>query len=154
MYKFSDSFGLRIFLKINYPLIIVGSLLIYFLFPIITIDSLFLFLLFLSTLPKSWLIFLGLFNEPTFSLLISSLVCFHSYPYFFLFSTNSGLIIYLFIFKVYFWLFWVFVAACRHSLVAAGRSHSLMEVCGCLRLTASLVLQQGSRHTHLDSYST
>ena len=50
---------------------------------------------------------------------------------------------------IYFWLHWVFIAACRlsvvaksgvYSLVAVGRGYSLIAVCGLLTAVASLVV--------------
>ena len=42
---------------------------------------------------------------------------------------------------VYFWLCWVFVAACGLSLMAASRDHSLVVMCGLLIVVASLVAE-------------
>ena len=46
-------------------------------------------------------------------------------------------------FKIYFWLHWVFVAACRLSLVALGRGYSLVVGQGLLIAVASLVSGHG-----------
>ena len=40
---------------------------------------------------------------------------------------------------IYFWLCWVFIAACRLSLVAANRGYSLLEVRAFLSAMASVV---------------
>ena len=39
---------------------------------------------------------------------------------------------------IYLWLYWVFLATCRSSLVAAIRGYSLVVVCGLLTVVASL----------------
>ena len=51
---------------------------------------------------------------------------------------NDGL---FFTIYFYFWLLWVFVTACRLSLVAESRGYSLAVVCGLLIAVASLVLE-------------
>ena len=44
---------------------------------------------------------------------------------------------------VYFWLHWVFMAACGLSLVVASRGYSLVAVCRLLIAVASLVAEHG-----------
>ena len=48
------------------------------------------------------------------------------------------LLIYL---VIYFWLLWVFVAACTLSLVAVSWGYSRVAVCGLLIVVASLVVE-------------
>ena len=48
----------------------------------------------------------------------------------------------IYIFIIYFWLCWVFAAACGLSLVALSRGYSLV-VCGLLTAAASLVAEHG-----------
>jgi len=50
---------------------------------------------------------------------------------------------------VYFWLFWVFVATHRLSLVLASGGCSLVAVHGLLIVVVSLVWYEGSRDTGL-----
>ena len=47
----------------------------------------------------------------------------------------------LFILLIYFWLRWVFIAACGLSLVAASRGYSFIAVRGLLIAVASLVAE-------------
>ena len=44
---------------------------------------------------------------------------------------------------VYFWLYWVFIAACELSLVVASRGYSLIAVCRLLTAVASPVVEHG-----------
>ena len=44
---------------------------------------------------------------------------------------------------IYFWLPWVFIAACRLSLAAMGRAYSLVAMHGLLIAVASLVVEHG-----------
>ena len=44
---------------------------------------------------------------------------------------------------IYFWLRWVFIAACRLSLVAASRGYSSLRLRGLLTVVASLVSEHG-----------
>ena len=44
---------------------------------------------------------------------------------------------------IYFWLCWVFIAACQLSLVAASGGFSLVAVHGLLAVVASLVAERG-----------
>ena len=43
---------------------------------------------------------------------------------------------------IYFWLLWVFIAACRLSLIVVSGGNSLVAVPG-LTVTASLVVEHG-----------
>ena len=49
--------------------------------------------------------------------------------------------IYIYSFIVYFWLYWVFVTACRPSLVAISRGYPLVAVLGLFIAVASLVAE-------------
>ena len=42
---------------------------------------------------------------------------------------------------IYFWLHWVFIAACSLSLIEASGAYSLVAVCGGLSLAPSLVAE-------------
>ena len=44
---------------------------------------------------------------------------------------------------LYFWLCWVFVAACRLSLVVASGGYSSLQCAGLLTAVASLVAEHG-----------
>ena len=44
---------------------------------------------------------------------------------------------------IYFWLCWVFVAACRFSVVAVNGGYSLIAMCGLLIEVVSLVVEHG-----------
>ena len=44
---------------------------------------------------------------------------------------------------IYFWLCWIFLAACRLSLVAESGSYSLVGVHGLLTAVASLFAERG-----------
>ena len=50
---------------------------------------------------------------------------------------------FLIIFKICFWLSWVFVAACGLSLAAVSGDYSLVVVCRLLTVVASLVVDHG-----------
>ena len=43
--------------------------------------------------------------------------------------------------SIYFWLFWVFIAACRPSLAAANQEYSLVAVLRLLLAVDSLVVE-------------
>ena len=49
---------------------------------------------------------------------------------------------------------WVFIVACRLFLVAVSRGYSPAVVCGLLIMVASLVAEDGSRHTGFNSCGT
>ena len=49
---------------------------------------------------------------------------------------------------------WVFIVACRLFLVAVSRGYSPAVVCGLLIVVASLVAEDGSRHTGFNSCGT
>ena len=52
-------------------------------------------------------------------------------------------LIYVCIYFTYFWLHWVFVAVCRHSLVVVNEDYSLIAMHRLLSAMASLVASQG-----------
>ena len=56
---------------------------------------------------------------------------------------GSGIYMYIYIYSfiVYFWLYWVFVTACRPSLVAISRGYPLVAVLGLFIAVASLVAE-------------
>ena len=69
-------------------------------------------------------------------------------PYFHILSHSFFFLILIFI---YFWLRWVFVAACRLSLVVASRGYSSLRCAG-LSLSRPLLLRStGSRVRRLSS---
>ena len=45
---------------------------------------------------------------------------------------------------LYFWLCWVFIAACGLSLLVVSKGYSLVVVCGLLFAVASLVAEDGA----------
>ena len=60
----------------------------------------------------------------------------------------------LFILFIYFWLHWVFVAACGLSLVAVSRGCSLLQCAGFSLQWLLLLQSTGSRHTGFSSCGT
>ena len=59
-----------------------------------------------------------------------------------------------FCFFFYFWLHWVFIAACRLSLVAASRGYSSLRCTGFSLQWLLLLQSTGSRHTGFSSCGT
>ena len=50
-------------------------------------------------------------------------------------------LLYRYLFLIYFWLHWVFIAACSLSLIEASGAYSLAVVCGGLSSAPSLVAE-------------
>ena len=55
---------------------------------------------------------------------------------------------------IYFWLCWVFVAACGASSSCSDRGLLFVAVCGLLIAVASLVAEHSSRHAGFSSCGT
>ena len=60
----------------------------------------------------------------------------HTYIYIYILHVHTAIFI-------YFWLYWVFTAACGPSLDVASRGYSLIAVRGLLIVVASLVAEHG-----------
>ena len=72
-----------------------------------------------------------------------------------LFSTSSPtLVIACFFIYLYFWLCWVFIAACGLSLVAASRGYSSLQCAGFSLQWLLLLWSTGSRRTGFSSCGT
>ena len=69
----------------------------------------------------------------------------------FIFYYYYYFLINLFILFIYFWLCWVFVAACRHSLVVASGGYSSLQCVGFSLQWLLLLWSMGSRHAGFSS---
>ena len=96
---------------------------------------------------------LQIYMPSVFEILVYYSICFISEVclYWFLFYTPNAFLklIYHHYLFIYFWLHWVFIAACRLSLVVASRGCSLAAVHGLLLLQST-----GSRECRLRSCDT
>ena len=63
-----------------------------------------------------------------------------------IFLSNIGLIFFFFFFLIYFWMHWVFIAACGLSLVVASGGYSLLRWAGFSLQLLLLLWSTGSRH--------
>ena len=64
---------------------------------------------------------------------------------------SLGYFFFIFIYLLYFWLYWVFLAARGLPLVVASRGYSVVAEHGLLLAVTSLVAESGSRHTGFSS---
>ena len=74
--------------------------------------------------------------------------------YIYLIGLLGFFLINLFILFIYFWLCWVFVAACGFSLVAASGRYSSLWCAGFSLQWLLLLWSMGSRHVSFSSFGT